>query len=70
MTVDTNSNPFYHYKNIHTSCDPSSRCKKDKNYEPSRIVLTDPMAEKLLVKVILKSNIFRYPQDYGPVNMR
>jgi hypothetical protein len=25
-----------HYKNIHTSCDPSSRCKKDKNYEPSR----------------------------------
>ena len=53
-----------HYKNIHTSCDPSSRCKKDKNYEQSRIVLTDPVAEKLLVKVILKSNIFRYPQDY------
>ena len=53
-----------HYKNIHTSCDPSSRCKKDKNYEPSRIVLTDPVAEKLLVKVILNSSIFRYPQDY------
>jgi hypothetical protein len=37
---------------------------QDKNYEPSRIVSTDPVAEQLLVKVILKSNIFRYPQDY------
>jgi hypothetical protein len=53
-----------HYKNIHTSCDPSSRCRKDKYYEPSRIVLTDPVAEELLVKVILNSNIFRYPQVY------
>jgi hypothetical protein len=49
-----------HYENIHT-CDPSSRCKIDKIYEPSRIVLTDPVAEKLLVKAILNSSIFRYP---------
>ncbi|CAC5384549.1 unnamed protein product [Mytilus coruscus] len=38
-----------HYKNRHLSCDPSSRCKYDKNYKPSRIVLTDPVAEKLLL---------------------
>ncbi|CAC5364483.1 unnamed protein product [Mytilus coruscus] len=48
----------------HLSCDPSSRCKYDKNYEPSRIVLTDPLAEKLLLGVLLNSNIFKYPQDY------
>ncbi|CAC5424311.1 unnamed protein product [Mytilus coruscus] len=53
-----------HYKNRHLSCDPSSRCKYDKNYEPSRIVLTDPVAEKLLLGVLLNSNIFKYPQDY------
>jgi hypothetical protein len=65
MTVDTNINPLFIQVFInHTSCEPSSRCKKDKNYEPPRIILTDPVAEKLLVKVILKSNIFRYPQDY------
>ncbi|CAC5390215.1 unnamed protein product [Mytilus coruscus] len=53
-----------HYKNRHLSSDPSSRCKYDKNYEPSRIVLTDPVAEKLLLGVLLNSNIFKYPQDY------
>ena len=53
-----------HYKNRHLSCDPSSRCRYDSNYEPSRIVLTDPVAEKLLLGVLLNSNIFKFPQDY------
>jgi len=53
-----------HYRNIHTACDPTSRCRKDKNYEPSRIVFTDPIAIKLLLGVILYSNIYKYPQDY------
>jgi hypothetical protein len=34
-----------HYKNIHTSCHESSRCRKDKNYESSRVVITEPLAE-------------------------
>ena len=53
-----------HYKNIHTSCHENSRCRKDKNYEPSRIVITKPLAEKLLVNAILSSNIYKHPEDY------
>ncbi|CAC5421220.1 unnamed protein product [Mytilus coruscus] len=36
-----------HYKNIHTDCHESARCKVDAKYEPSRIVITSPVAEKL-----------------------
>jgi hypothetical protein len=53
-----------HYKNIHTSCHENSRCRKDKNYEPSQIVITKPLAEKLLVNAILSSNIYKHPEDY------
>lgn len=53
-----------HYKNIHTRCHESSRCRKDKNYEPSRIVITQSLAEKLLVNAILSSNIYKHPEDY------
>ncbi|CAC5408340.1 unnamed protein product [Mytilus coruscus] len=53
-----------HYKNIHTVCSESSRCRKDTNYEPSRIVISDPVAEKLLVNAILGSNIYKYANDY------
>ncbi|CAC5422464.1 unnamed protein product [Mytilus coruscus] len=53
-----------HYKNRHLSCDPSSRCRYDEIYEPSRTVLTDPVAEKLLLGVLLNSNISKYPKDY------
>ncbi|CAC5410086.1 unnamed protein product [Mytilus coruscus] len=35
-----------HYKNIHTGCSESSKCRKDTNYEPPRIVISDPVAEK------------------------
>lgn len=53
-----------HYKNNHSNCDETSRCKKDPNYEPSRIVISSSCAEKLLLGVIMKSNIYRYPEDY------
>ena len=53
-----------HYKNIHTSCHENSRCRKDKNYEPSRIAITKPLAKKLLVNAILSSNIYKHPEDY------
>lgn len=53
-----------HYKNIHHDCHENSRCKKDPKYEPSRIVITSPVAEKLLVNVILNSTIYKHAKDY------
>lgn len=53
-----------HYRNEHSACAPSSRCKQDPNYEPSRIVITNPKAEKALTKAIEDSVIFKYPEDY------
>ena len=53
-----------HYKNLHHDCNESSRCKRDTKYEPSRIVITSPIAEKLLLGVIINSTIYKYAQDY------
>lgn len=53
-----------HYKNNHSECHHSSRCKKDKNYEPSRLVIADKFSEKLLLGVITGSNLYKYPEDY------
>jgi len=53
-----------HYKNNHANCYTESRCRKDKNYEPSRLVITNPKAEKLLETVIKTSVIYKYPEDY------
>ncbi|CAC5379039.1 unnamed protein product [Mytilus coruscus] len=50
--------------NIHTDCHESARCKVDAKYEPSRIVITSPVAEKLLLSVILNSTVFKYAKDY------
>lgn len=58
------SNVVSHYKNEHTGCPETSRCKKDKNYEPSRIVITNPKAEKLLETTIKNSVIYKSPEDY------
>lgn len=53
-----------HYKNEHENCSESSRCKMDKNYEPSRTVLTNPKAEKMLQTAIQNSVIYKSPDDY------
>ena len=53
-----------HYQNDHTKCHHDSRCRKDENYEPSRIVITSKMASKLLEKAIKDSVIYKYPEDY------
>ena len=58
------SNIVEHYKNNHQNCDPTSRCKKDKNYEPSRVVIDDSVGEKLLSGVIRNSLIFKNPRDF------
>ena len=54
-----------HYENHHDNCNPSSRCKRDKNYEPSRVVIEDPQAEKLLRGVIRNSVIYKNPDDFN-----
>ena len=55
-----------HYKNIHTKCHPTSRCKTDSNYEPSRIVSMDPAAANLLQDVIItKSVLYTHAEDYA-----
>lgn len=53
-----------HYKNNHSECHSSSRCKTDNNYEPSRLVIVDKFTEKLLLGVITSSNLYKYPEDY------
>ncbi|KAK3091924.1 hypothetical protein FSP39_023755 [Pinctada imbricata] len=52
-----------HYKDNHSSCHSTSRCKEPK-YEISRTVITDPKAEKLLKDILRNSTIFKYPGDY------
>ena len=54
-----------HYENRHDNCNQSSRCKRDKNYEPSRVVIEDPQAEKLLRGVIRDSVIYKNPDDFN-----
>ena len=58
------SNIVKNYKNEHSECPGTSRCKIDPNYEPSRIVITNPKAEKSLENVIQSSVIFHNPEDF------
>ena len=58
------SNIPSHYKNEHSACASSFRCKTDPNYEPSRGVITNPKADRLLRNAIESSVIFKSPQDY------
>ncbi|KAK3099354.1 hypothetical protein FSP39_003212 [Pinctada imbricata] len=58
------SNIVEHYKNDHAKCNPSSRCRSGENYEPRRLVIRDPVAEKLLRGVLLNSVIYKHPDDF------
>ena len=40
------NNVMEHYCNNHANCHNTSRCKRDSNYEPSRIVITNGKAKK------------------------
>jgi hypothetical protein len=53
-----------HYKNIHTNCLPSSRCKIDPNYKPSRYVITNKTAEELLQNTIQKSALYKHAENF------
>ena len=58
------SNIVKHFTSEHSECPGTSRCKMDPNYEPSRIVITKPKAEKSLENVIQSSVIFKNPEDF------
>ena len=47
-------NAIEHYKDNHAHCHSSSRCQTDPKYEPSKWVIADPVAEKLLHNAIVK----------------
>jgi len=53
-----------HYQNSHEKCYAESRCKQDQNYEPSKIVLTDPKAVELLTETVKTSSLYKNAADY------
>ena len=57
-------NIIEHYKNNHVDCHPSSCCKTDVNYEPSKTIISDSNAELLLRKVLERTLIYKSPGDF------
>ena len=57
-------NVVKHYMNIHTNCSKTSRCQKDSNYMPSRILLTDSVAIRLLTDVIKACDVYKHAENY------
>ena len=53
-----------HSKNNHVDRHPSSRCKTDVNYEPSKTIVSDSNAELLLRKVLERTLIYKSPGDF------
>ena len=53
-----------HYKKIHDRCSAESRCRVDGNYEPSKLILTSPVAEKLFMDALHQTVVYKSPQDY------
>ena len=61
---DNIDNIINHYSNVHTHCSEGSRCKMDENYEPSKQILTDPVAKALLGNSLRKTAVYLHPKDY------
>jgi hypothetical protein len=57
-------NVVMHYKNVHDQCSADSRCRVDRNYESSKLILKSPVAEKLLVNGFHKTVVYKFPNDY------
>ena len=54
-----------HYKGNHSKCLSESRCHLDANYIPSKIQITDPVAEKLLRHVLHELPIYKKAELYA-----
>ena len=57
-------NAVEHYKNHHDNCHEDSRCRKDQNYEPSKVIIQSQIAERLLMDALKKSILYRNAEDY------
>ena len=53
-----------HYQNSHSNCAAESRCRSDPNYIPSKVLLTDKVAIKLLERAVTNLQIYKSPADY------
>ena len=56
-------NILLHYQNVHTNCLDTSRCRTEVSYEPSKTVLKDPVAKKLLEIAIHSLQVYKTHQD-------
>ena len=50
--------------NNHGDCHPSSRCKTDVNYKPSKTIISDGHDQLLLRKVLERTLIYKSPGDF------
>ena len=57
-------NAVEHYKNHHDNCHEDPRCRKDQNYEPSKVIIQSQIAEQLLMDALMKSILYRNAEDY------
>ena len=61
-------NAVDHYKNVHNNCDEGARCKRDMadfgKYNPSKEIITDPVAEQLLRQALTSTLVYKNPQDF------
>ena len=56
-------NIVYNYKNIHDRCSVESRCRVDVKNEPSKLILTSQVAEKLLIAALQQIVVYKSQQD-------
>jgi len=56
--------PVTHYTNQHERCLLTSRCQIDKNYEPSKIIITDEKAKNLLETAIKQSFLYSNAESF------
>ena len=57
-------NIVQHYRNVHTDCHASSRCKQQ-NYAPSRNIIRSERAAELLANAIKSTIVYKDPEKYA-----
>ena len=53
-----------HYNGNHDQCSGTSQCRRDANYEPSKTIITSPVAENILANAIKSLKIYKSPERY------
>lgn len=53
-----------HFQNIHDNCNPQSRCRTQPNYQPSKLLIRDPVALRLFTNALRKSVVYKHPEAY------